>query len=154
MSEDLGGALRALLEPLREELAQAQELIDDNRRYLEEKQARGIDHETKDLFRRAAESPNAPESLKKIAREVEEGHTTWEDVFARRSGELGQAFLHDAFTTARLHFEDADLATVEPPREALDQGIDPAEVERDVRATLEGEPTDEVAEFWRREEQE
>ena len=34
-----------------------------------------------------------------------------------------------------------------------EQGADPREVEAEVRATLEGEKADEVADFWRQEDQ-
>ncbi len=125
-------AIDAVLEPLRAETDRVDRELASNQAFLEERRATGVDAETRDLLSRAAESPSAPESLRRVARQVAAGQITWDDVFARRGGPDGAAFLEDAFRTARDHFADADLAPVPVPEEALEVGVDPAEVAVDI----------------------
>ncbi|MGA8249037.1 MAG: hypothetical protein WB797_19170, partial [Nocardioides sp.] len=61
---------------------------------------------------------------------------TWDDVYARRAGPDGEAFLADAFRTAREHFADAEVSVVPVPDEALEVGVDPDEVSADLELTL------------------
>jgi hypothetical protein len=117
-SPDLPSAVRAIMEPLDAELDRARQVVADDRRFLQDKRERGLDPETKTLFEEAAKSPDAPD-------------------FRGRGGELGSAFLADAFSTARRHFEDADLTPVAVPEEALATGIDPTAVQEDLDRTLE-----------------
>jgi hypothetical protein len=136
-SPDLPSAVRAIMEPLDAELDRARQVVADDRRFLQDKRERGLDPETKTLFEEAAKSPDAPDSLRRLAKQVERGELTWDDVFRGRGGELGSAFLADAFSTARRHFEDADLTPVAVPEEALATGIDPTAVQEDLDRTLE-----------------
>jgi hypothetical protein len=136
-SPDLPSAIRAIMEPLDAEIDRARQVVAEDRRFLQEKRSRGLDPETKALFEEAAKSPDAPDSLRKLAQQVERGELTWDDVFRGRGGELGTAFLADAFSTARQHYEDADLAPVAVPEEALATGIDPTAVQEDLDRTLE-----------------
>lgn len=129
-------AIDAVLEPLREETDRVGREMEANRAYLDEHRARGVDPETRALLDRAADSPSAPESLRHLARQVAAGRVTWDDVFAHRAGPEGEAFLADAFRTAREHFSDADLTPVPVPDEALAVGIDPVEVSDDLAQTL------------------
>jgi hypothetical protein len=129
-------AIDAVLEPLREETERVDHELAADRAYLDERRARGIDPETRALLDRAADSPSAPESLRRMARQIAAGRITWDDVFAHRAGPEGEAFLADAFRTAREHFADADVATVPVPEEALEVGVDPQEVSDDLEQTL------------------
>lgn len=88
------------------------------------------------LLDEAADNPSAPESLRRVARQVAAGRITWDDVLAHRAGPDGDAFLADAFRTAREHFADADLSNVPVPDEALEVGVDPDRVSEDVEQTL------------------
>ena len=133
---DARPAIEAILDPLRAEIARVDREMDDNRTFLEEHRSRGIDAETRALLDRAADSPDAPDSLRKLARQVAAGQVTWDDVFAHRAGPGGEAFLDDAFRTAREHFSDAELAPVPVPEEALQVGVDPEEVSADLARTL------------------
>jgi hypothetical protein len=133
---DARAAIDAVLEPLREETDRVGRELEDNRAYLEEHRARGVDAETRALLDRAADSPSAPESLRRVARQVADGRTTWDDVFAHRAGPDGEAFLTDAFRTAHEHFADADLGAVPVPDEALEVGVDPEAVSEDLTRTL------------------
>ncbi|WP_151081561.1 hypothetical protein [Nocardioides cynanchi] len=126
----------AVLAPLREETDRVDRELADNRAFLDERRRRGLDAETRALLHRAAESPTAPESLRRLAREVGAGRLSWDDVFARRAGADGEAFLADAFGAAREHFADADLAPVSVPDEALAVGVDPEAVAADLQLTL------------------
>jgi hypothetical protein len=98
-------AIDAALEPLRGEVDRVGREMADNRAYLEERRRRGIDPETRALLDRAADSSSAPESLRRLARQVDAGRLTWDDVFAHRAGPDGDAFLADAFRTARERFD-------------------------------------------------
>jgi hypothetical protein len=125
-------AVDAVLEPLRAETDRVDRELAANQAFLEERRALGLDAETRDLLSRAAQSPSAPESLRRVARLVAGGRLTWDDVFARRAGQDGAAFLEDAFRTAREHFAEADLEPVPVPEEALEVGVDPDEVAADI----------------------
>jgi hypothetical protein len=74
--------------------------------------------------------------LRRVARRVAAGQLTWDDVFAHRAGPEGEAFLGDAFRTAREHFAEADLGSVPVPDEALEVGVDPDQVSEDLARTL------------------
>jgi hypothetical protein len=128
-------AIDAVLEPLRAETDRVDRELADNRQFLEERRSRRLDPETRDLLDRAADSPEAPESLRRLARRIAGGELTWDDVFAHRAGPDGDAFLSDAFRTAEQHFADADLAPVPVPDAALDTGVDPDEVDADLART-------------------
>jgi len=56
-------------------------------------------------------------------------------VFAHRGGPDGEAFLVDAFRTAREHFADAEVARVAVPEAALETGVDPEGVADDIDRT-------------------
>ena len=103
-SRDARAALDAVLEPLRVETGQVDRELASNRLFLEERRSRGVDPATSDLLTRAAGSPSAPESLRRLARQVAAGGLTWDDVFAHRAGPDGAAFLRDALSTAHDHF--------------------------------------------------
>jgi hypothetical protein len=133
-SPDPRSAIDVVLEPLRVETDRVDRELAANQAFLDERRARGLDAETRDLLSRAAESPSAPESLRRVARQVASGRITWDDVFAHRAGPDGQAFLRDAFATAREHISD-DPAPVEVPDAALEVGIDPDEVADDIART-------------------
>jgi hypothetical protein len=133
---DARAAIDAVLEPLREETDRVGREMEANRAFLDERRARGIDPGTRALLDRAADSPEAPDSLRRLARQVAAGRVTWDDVFAHRAGPEGEAFLADAFRTARDHFSDTDLTPVIVPDEALEIGVDPAEVSDDLARTL------------------
>ncbi len=133
---DAQAAIDAVLEPLREESDRVGREIEANRAFLDERRARALDPETRALLDRAADSPSAPESVRRVARQVAAGRVTWDDVFAHRAGPAGEAFLADAFRTAREHFADADLSAVPVPDEALEVGVDPDEVSADLELTL------------------
>src|SRR5262249_44503303 len=126
------------LEPLREETDRVDREVRDNAAFLEDRRRSRLDAETRALLDRAAESPEAPASLRRLARRVATGELGWDDVFARRAGADGEAFLADAFRTAQEHFGEADLARVAVPEAALGTGIDPgqlaADLERSQRA--------------------
>lgn len=128
-------AIDAVLEPLRAETDQVDRTLADDRAFLEERRSRGVDPETRALLTRAADSPTAPTSLRRLARRVADGEITWDDVFAHRAGPDGAAFLDEAFRTARQHFADADLTPVRVPDEALEVGVDPDEVSDDIFRT-------------------
>ncbi len=128
-------ALDAVLEPLRAETDRVDRELADNQAFLEERRSRGVDPETRALLTRAAESPTAPDSLRRVARMVAAGQVTWDDVFSHRAGPEGAAFLDDAFRTARQHFADADLPAAVVPDEALEVGIDPDAVSDDLART-------------------
>jgi hypothetical protein len=129
-------AIDAVLEPLRDGVHRVDRELADNRTFLEERRRRGLDSETRDLLDRAAQSPDAPDSLRRLARDVAAGRLTWDDVFAHRAGADGEALLDDAFATARDRFADADVARVPVPEEALAVGVDPQAVDADLQLTL------------------
>jgi hypothetical protein len=131
-AHDARAAIDAALEPLRAETGRVDRELAANQAFLDERRSRGVDAETRDLLTRAASSPSAPESLRRVAHQVAAGQFTWDDVFARRAGADGAAFLDDALRTAREHFADAELAPVDVPDEALEVGIDPDEVAADI----------------------
>jgi hypothetical protein len=128
-------AIDAVLEPLREETDRVDREVRDNEAFLDERRRSRLDAETRGLLDRAAESPQAPASLRRLARRVAGGEIGWDDVFAHRAGPDGEAFLADAFSTAREHFADADLAPVPVPEAALETGIDPDEIADDIDRT-------------------
>lgn len=127
-------AIDAVLEPLRAETDRVDRELASNQAFLDERRSRGVDAETRDLLSRAAESPSAPASLRRVARQVTAGQITWDDVFAHRAGADGEAFLADAFRTAREHVTD-EPALVSVPDEALEVGVDPDEVAADIART-------------------
>lgn len=126
----------AVLAPLREELDRVDRALADNRAFLEERRSTGLDGETRSLLDRAADSPTAPDSLRRLAREVAGGRLTWDDVFARRAGADGEAFLAEAFSVARERFGEVEVAPVPVPDEALAVGVDPEAVAADLQLTL------------------
>jgi hypothetical protein len=126
----------AVLEPLREGVDRVDRELADNRAYLEERRRRGIDVETRDLLDRAAHSPSAPSSVRRLSRELAAGRLTWDDVFAHRAGADGEAFLACAFRTARERFADVEVAPVRVPDEALAVGVDPGAVDADMARTI------------------
>lgn len=130
-------AIDAVLEPLREEADRADRELADNRRFLEERRSRRLDAETRDLLNRAARSPQAPVSLRRLARRIAGGEFTWEDLFAHRGGPDGDAFLLDAVRVARDRFSDAELSPVPVPEAALETGVDPSEVNADLDQLLQ-----------------
>jgi hypothetical protein len=132
---DPRAAIDAVLEPLRDETDRIDSELRDNAAFLEERRRERLDPETRDLLDRAAESPQAPASLRRLARRVAAGELGWDDVFAHRAGPDGEAFLTDAFATARQHFADADLGRVPVPDAALETGIDPDDVSDDIERT-------------------
>jgi hypothetical protein len=132
---DARAAIDAVLEPLREETDRVDREVRDNAAFLEDRRRSRLDAETRDLLDRAAESPTAPASLRRLARRVATGELGWDDVFARRAGADGEAFLADAFRTAQEHFCEADLARVAVPAAALETGIDPDAVAVDLDVT-------------------
>ncbi|HEY3531140.1 MAG TPA: hypothetical protein VGK78_18500, partial [Nocardioides sp.] len=133
-------AIDAVLEPLRAETHRVDDELRDNEEFLAERRSCGIDPETRALLERAAGSPAAPESLRRVARLVAAGRVTWDDVFAHRGGPEGAAFLDDALRTARRQFAEADLPPAKVPDEALEVGIDPDEVSDDIfRARVEAQ---------------
>jgi hypothetical protein len=133
-SPDPRAAIDAVLEPLRVESDRVDRALADNQAFLDERRTRGLDREMRDLLSRAAESPTAPESIRRVARQVAAGRLTWDDVFAHRAGPDGHAFLRDAFATARKHVSD-DPRPVEVPDAALEVGVDPDEVADDITRT-------------------
>ena len=133
-SSDPRAAIDAVLEPLRVETDRVDRALADNQAFLDERRARGLDRETRDLLSRAAQSPAAPESVRRVAQHVAAGWITWDDVFAHRAGPDGEAFLQDAFRTAREHVTD-DPSPVAVPEAALDVGVDPEEVAADMART-------------------
>lgn len=128
-------AIDAVLEPLRAETDRVDRELADNEAFLEERRSQGVDADTQALLARAAESPTAPDSLRRLAQRVAAGEITWDDVFARRAGGDGTTFLDDAFRTAQQHFPDADLPTVRVPDDALAVGVDPDAVSDDIFRT-------------------
>ncbi|MGA8245468.1 MAG: hypothetical protein WB797_01040, partial [Nocardioides sp.] len=60
-------AIDAVLEPLREESDRVGRELEANRAHLDERRARAIDPETRALLGRAADSPTAPASLRRVA---------------------------------------------------------------------------------------
>jgi hypothetical protein len=133
---DARAAIESVLEPLRAESDRVDQAMADNRAYLEERRKTRVDAETRGLLERAATSPGAPDSLRRVARQVARGQITWDSVFDHRAGPEGEAFLADAFRTAREHFADADLTPVPVPEEALAEGVDPEAVDDDIELTL------------------
>lgn len=129
---DARAAIDAVLEPLHEETDRVDREVRDNAAFLEERRRARLDPETRALLDRAAESPQAPASLRRLARRVAAGELGWDDVFAHRAGPDGEAFLADAFATARQHFADADLDTVAVPEAALETRIDPDDIADDI----------------------
>lgn len=127
-------AIDAVLEPLRAETDRVDRELASNQAFLDERRSRGLDEETRDLLTRAATSPSAPASLRRVARQVVAGQITWDDVFAHRAGPDGEAFLADAVRTAREHVSD-EPTPVAVPDEALEVGIDPDEVAADIART-------------------
>ncbi|MBB6626711.1 hypothetical protein H5V45_05175 [Nocardioides sp. KIGAM211] len=134
---DPSALIRETLAPLEDEIAEADQVVADNRAYLAEKRSRGLDPETKELLEQAARSPEAPDSLRKLATQVERGQITWDDVFRGGAGELGREFLSDAFRVASEHVSPEPVTPVEPPPEALAQGVDPTAVQDEMSQTLE-----------------
>jgi hypothetical protein len=134
-TNDGRAAIDAVLEPLRAEGDRVDRELSANRAFLDERRSRHLDPETRALLDRAADSPEAPESLRRLARRVASRELTWEDVFAHRAGADGDAFLAEAFRTARERFADATVPQVPIPDEALDTGIDPDEVAADIDRT-------------------
>ena len=132
---DARAAIDAVLEPLREETARVDREVRDNAAFLEERRRSRLDAETRDLLDRAAQSPDAPASMRRLARRVASGELGWDDVFARRGGPDGEAFLTEAFRTAEEHFADTDLARVLVPEAALETGIDPDDISADLDRT-------------------
>lgn len=132
---DARAAIDTVLEPLREETARVDREVRDNAAFLEARRRSRLDRETRDLLDRAAESPEAPASMRRLARRVASGELDWDDVFARRGGADGDAFLTDAFRAADEHFAGTDLARVPVPEAALETGIDPDEVAADLDQT-------------------
>jgi hypothetical protein len=128
-------AIAAVLEPLRAETDRIEREIASNNAFLADRRQQTLDAETRDLLSRAAESPEAPEPLRRLARRVAAGEITWDDVFARRAGPDGAAFLQEAFRTAREHIDDQPTP-VSVPEAALEVGVDPAEVTADIEHTL------------------
>lgn len=126
----------AVLEPLREGADRVDRALADNRAYLDQRRAQGIDPETRDLLDRAANSPSAPSSLRRLVREVAAGRQTWHDVFAHRAGADGEEFLASAFRTAHERFADVEVAPVPVPDEALAVGVDPEAVDADIARTI------------------
>jgi hypothetical protein len=133
-SPDPRAAIDAVLEPLRVETDRVDRALADNQAFLDERRARGLDRETRDLLARAAESPTAPESVRRVAQQVAAGRITWDDVFAHRAGPDGQAFLRDAFATAREHVDD-DSTPIDVPDEAREIGIDPGAIAEEIART-------------------
>jgi hypothetical protein len=129
-------AIDVVLRPLREGVDRVDRELADNRAFLEQHRRRGLDAQTRDLLARAADSPSAPESLRRLAQEVAAGRLTWDDVFAHRAGADGEGFLAEAFRTARERFADAEVPTVPVPEEALAVGVDPEAVDADIQMTL------------------
>jgi hypothetical protein len=126
----------AVLAPLRDEVERVDAAMANNRAFLEERRRRGLDAETRSLLDRAADSPTAPDSLRRLAREVAAGRLAWDDVFAHRAGADGEEFLTDAFRTARERFADVEVAPVPVPEEAHAVGVDPEQVDADLQMTL------------------
>jgi len=134
-SPDPRAAIDAVLEPLREETERIGRELASNSAFLEVRRSRCVGPETRDLLSLAADSPSAPDSLRRLARQVVAGELTWDDVFAHRAGPDGTAFLSDAFATAQDHFADARVPPATVSDEALDVGIDPDEVAADIART-------------------
>jgi hypothetical protein len=132
---DARTAIEAVLEPLREATDRVDREVRDNAAFLDERSRSRLDADTQSLLDRAAESPQAPASLRRLASRVARGEMGWDDVFAHRAGPDGEAFLADAFSTARERFADADLAPVPVPEAALETGIDPDEIADDIDRT-------------------
>jgi hypothetical protein len=135
---DARAAIDEVLEPLREETARVDREVRDTAAFLDERRRSRLDAETRDLFDRAAQSPEAPAAMRRLARRVASGELGWDDVFARRGGPDGEAFLTEAFRTARQQFADTDLARVPVPEAALEAGVDPADVADDIDRTRRG----------------
>ena len=129
--------MREQLAVLDDQIEEATRLVADNQAFLVEQRSRGLDPETKALLEEAARSPQAPDSLRALAKQVERGDLTWDDVFRGRAGDLGRAFLSDAFTTAAEHVSPEPVTPVAPPREALAQGVDPELVQDEMTQTLD-----------------
>jgi hypothetical protein len=133
---DATDAVDSALEPLRSQADVVDRELRDNEAFLQQRRSRGVDREVRSLLERAADSTSAPSSLRRLARRVAAGELTWDDVFAHRAGPDGDAFLTDAFATARRHFADADLAPVKVPEEALAVNVDPAAIATDIDQTM------------------
>lgn len=125
-------AIDAALEPLRAETDRVDRELAANESFLEERRSRALDRETCSLLSRAADSPSAPSSLRRLAARVAAGEITWEDVFAHRAGSEGAEFLEDAFRTARERYADVRLEAVPVPDDALEVGVDPRDVAADI----------------------
>lgn len=147
-SPDPRELIHEILEPLTAEAERADALMAENTAFLEQRRSQGLDAETKQLLQDAARSPEAPASLRRLAGRVAHGEITWDDVFRGRAGADGADFLATAFTVARARFEDADMAPVEVPEEALEVGVDPTAVHDDITRTLE-EARAEHDRIWR-----
>ena len=132
---DSRAATDAVLEPLRAEGDRVDRELADNRRFLDQRRGQRLDAETRELLTRAAESPQAPVSLRRLARRIAGGELTWDDVLARRAGAEGEAFVAEAFRTAEQHVADAEVAPVKVPAAAVETGIDPDEVAADIDRT-------------------
>jgi hypothetical protein len=146
---DARAAIDAVLEPLRAETDRVDREVRDNAAFLEQRRRDRIDPDTRRLLDRAADSPDAPDSLRRLARRVSSGEIGWDDVFARRVGPDGDAFLAEAFRTARQHFGDADLPRVSVPEAALETGVDPDDVADDIERTRREARADHDAVFRR-----
>jgi uncharacterized protein (DUF1786 family) len=129
--------MRDQLAAFEDQIEEATQLVADNQAYLDDQRSRGLDPETKALLEEAARSPQAPDSLRALAKQVERGDLTWDDVFRGRAGSLGRTFLNDAFTTAAEHVSPEPVTPVAPPDEALAQGVDPEVVQDEMTQTLE-----------------
>jgi hypothetical protein len=132
---DARAAIEAVLEPLRAETDRIDREVASNHAFLAERRRQRLDAETRDLLSRAAESPRAPEPVRRLARRVAAGEIAWDDVFAHRAGPDGTAFLREAFRTARQHVDDRPTP-VTVPDAAREVGIEPAEVAADIEHTL------------------
>lgn len=126
-SSDPEAALRAVLAPLEDALAESRRFRAENAAFLEQKRRRRLTPAQRALLERAAQSDGAPESLRQLARRVEAGELTWDDVFTARSGELGREFREEAFRTAREQWADAEVERVAPPDDTV-EGMDADEV--------------------------
>lgn len=135
-STDPGREIRALLAPLEDAIADARTLRAENADFLDRQRARRLSPEERELMERAAESPTAPESLRRLAHRVATGELGWADVLAGRGGEDGAAFREAALETARQHWATADVGRVEPPEEALELGVDPESTSAAIDADL------------------
>ena len=135
-SSDPRSEIRALLAPLEDAVAEGRRQRADNADFLDGLRARRLRPEERDLMERAAQSPAAPESLRRLARRVAAGELDWVDVLSGRGGEDGAAFRDAALRTAREHWATAEVERVDPPADALDLGVDPETTSAAIDADL------------------